>query len=130
MIAPLLKKFFGSSNERFIKKMHPTVDAINAKEKEYQSLSDEQLKGKTDEFKQRLEKGETLDDLLIEAFATVKNACRRLCGQEVTYMDKTELWNMVPFDVQLIGGMVIHNGGISEMMTGEGKTLTASLPLY
>ena len=130
MIAPLLKKFFGSSNERFVKRMQPTVDAINAKEKEYQSLSEDQLKAKTQEFRDRLAKGETLEDLKIEAFATVKNTCRRLCGQEVTYMDKTEIWNMVPFDVQLVGGMVIHDGGISEMMTGEGKTLTASLPLY
>ncbi|WDE96867.1 preprotein translocase subunit SecA [Lentisphaera profundi] len=130
MIAPILKKLFGSSNERFVKRMQPDVDAINAKEKEYQNLSEEQLKAKTQEFRDRLAKGEELNDLMVEAFATVKNTCRRLCGQEVTYMDKSEIWNMVPFDVQLMGGMIIHNGGISEMMTGEGKTLTASLPLY
>ena len=124
------KKLLGSSNERHVKKMQPVVDQINAKEIEYQKLTDDQLKAKTDEFKARIQKGETVDDLAIEAFAVVKNACRRMCGSTITYMGNEEEWNMIPYDVQLIGGMVIHNGGIAEMQTGEGKTLTASLPLY
>ena len=126
----MLKKFLGSSNERYVKKLRPTVDQINAQEVEYQKLTDDQLKAKTQEFKDRVQKGEALDDLAIEAFAVVKNACRRMCGSTITYMGNEEEWNMIPYDVQLIGGMVIHNGGIAEMQTGEGKTLTASLPLY
>ena len=126
----LFKKIFGSSNERFVKKLQPEVDKINLQEIEYQKLTDEQLKAKTQEFKDRVQKGENLDDLLVEAFAVVKNACRRMCGSTITYCGNEEEWNMVPYDVQLIGGMVIHNGGIAEMQTGEGKTLTASLPLY
>ena len=125
-----LKKFFGSSNERHVKKLRPMVDLINAKEVEYQKLTEEQLKAKTQEFKDRVQKGEKLDDLIVEAFAVVKNACRRMCGTTITYMGNEEEWNMIPYDVQLIGGMVIHGGGIAEMQTGEGKTLTASLPLY
>lgn len=124
------KKLLGSSNERHVKKLQPLVDQINAKEIEYQKLSDDQLKAKTEEFKARIQKGETVDDLIVEAFAVVKNACRRMCGSKITYMGNEEEWNMIPYDVQLIGGMVIHNGGIAEMQTGEGKTLTASLPLY
>ena len=130
MIATLFKKFFKSSNDRYVKKLQPVVDSINAKEVEYQQLSEDQLKAKTQEFRDRLANGESLDHLHVEAFAAVKNACRRLCGTEVSYMDTTETWNMIPFDVQLMGGSVMHRGGISEMMTGEGKTLTASLPLY
>ena len=126
----LIKKFLGSSNERYVKKLQPNVDKINAQEVEYQKLTDDQLKAKTQEFKDRVQNGEQLDDLLTEAFAVVKNACRRMCGSKITYMGNEEEWNMIPYDVQLIGGMVIHGGGIAEMQTGEGKTLTASLPLY
>ncbi|NQZ56390.1 MAG: preprotein translocase subunit SecA [Lentisphaeraceae bacterium] len=130
MLSSLLKKVFGSPNERYVKKLQPVVDQINDKEVEFQKLSDEQLKAKTQEFKERLEKGEDLDSILVEAFATVKNACRRMCGQTFAYMSHEEEWNMIPYDVQLMGGYVMHNGGIAEMQTGEGKTLTASLPLY
>ena len=126
----MIKKILGSSNERYVKKLQPNVDQINAQEVEYQKLTDDQLKAKTQEFKDRVQKGEALDDLLTEAFAVVKNACRRMCGSTITYMGNEEQWNMIPYDVQLIGGMVIHGGGIAEMQTGEGKTLTASLPLY
>ena len=130
MFGTFVKKIFGNANERHVKKLQPLVDKINKLEEDYQKLSEEQLKAKTQEFKDRLEKGETLDDILCEAFAVVKNACRRLCGTKVTYMGIEDTWNMVPYDVQLIGGMVMHQGGIAEMQTGEGKTLTASLPLY
>ncbi|MDK2858506.1 MAG: preprotein translocase subunit SecA [Verrucomicrobiota bacterium] len=130
MINSVLKKIFGSKNERDIKKMMPLVARINALEEEYQKLSDDQLKAKTAEFKERLVQGETLDDLLCEAFATVKNACRRLCGTTVHVSGHDLEWDMVPFDVQLVGGIVLHQGKIAEMMTGEGKTLVATLPVY
>ena len=111
------KKLFGSSNDRKVKTMTSRVAKINALEAEFAALSDEALKGKTEAFKARLEKGETLDDLLHEAFAVVREASKRVLG-------------MRHFDVQLVGGMVLHFGGISEMRTGEGKTLVATLPTY
>ncbi|MDR7116405.1 preprotein translocase subunit SecA [Caulobacter sp. BE254] len=111
------KKFFGSSNERKVKAMSAQVARINALEPEYAALSDEALRAKTDEFKARLAKGETLDSLLPEAFAVVREASKRVLG-------------MRHFDVQMVGGMVLHTGGISEMRTGEGKTLVATLPTY
>ena len=113
-----------------MKKLRPFVGRINALEKELQSLSDEALKAKTAEFRERLAKGETLDALMCEAFAVVKNACRRLCGTEVDVCGHPQVWDMVPFDTQLIGGMVLHQGRIAEMATGEGKTLVATLPVY
>jgi preprotein translocase subunit SecA len=111
------KKFFGSSNERKVKAMSAQVAKINALEPEYAALSDEALKAKTEEFKARLAKGEALDSLLVEAFATVREASKRVLG-------------MRHFDVQMVGGAVLHGGGISEMRTGEGKTLVATLPTY
>ncbi|CAN7611950.1 preprotein translocase subunit SecA [Caulobacter sp. LjRoot300] len=111
------KKFFGSSNERKVKAMSAQVAKINALEPEYAALSDEALRAKTDEFKARLAKGESLDSLLPEAFAVVREAGKRVLG-------------MRHFDVQMVGGMVLHTGGISEMRTGEGKTLVATLPTY
>jgi len=111
------KKLFGSSNDRKVKTLTARVAKINAFEPEYAALSDEALKAKTVEFKARLEKGETLDDILNEAFAVVREASKRVLG-------------MRHFDVQLVGGMVLHFGGISEMRTGEGKTLVATLPTY
>jgi len=126
----VLKKIFGSKTERDVKRMQPQVDRINALEVEYQSLSEEQLKAKTAEFKQRLADGETLEDLMCEAFAVVKNACRRLCGTSAHVSGHDLEWNMVPFDVQLIGGMTLHHGKIAEMATGEGKTLVATMPVY
>jgi len=126
----LLKKILGTKNERDLKRLRPMVAKINALEVELQSLSDEQLKGKTGEFKERLGKGESLDSLLPEAFAVVKNACRRLCGTKVMVCGHEQVWDMVPFDTQLIGGIVLHQGKIAEMATGEGKTLVATLPVY
>jgi preprotein translocase subunit SecA len=113
----LAKRIFGSSNERRIKSMGVKVAAINALEPEYAKLSDEQLRAKTAAFRERVAKGEKLDDLLVEAFATVREASKRTTG-------------LRHFDVQLVGGMVLHRGGIAEMRTGEGKTLVATLPLY
>ncbi|MEW6596761.1 MAG: preprotein translocase subunit SecA [Pseudomonadota bacterium] len=113
----LAKKLFGSSNERKVKATRAKVEAINALEREFEALSDADLRAKTDEFKARLEKGETLDSILPEAFATVREASKRVLG-------------MRHFDVQLVGGMVLHAGGIAEMRTGEGKTLVATLPSY
>ncbi|MEQ2352695.1 preprotein translocase subunit SecA [Pseudoalteromonas piscicida] len=117
MLANIFTKIFGSRNDRTIKNLRKTVALINALEEQYGKLSDEELKAKTAEFKQRIEQGSSLDDLLPEAFATVREASKRVFG-------------MRHFDVQMIGGMVLHQGRISEMRTGEGKTLTATLPAY
>jgi preprotein translocase subunit SecA len=117
MFAPLLKKLFGSKNEREVKRMLKTVQAVNAFEEKMLALSDEQLRGKTEEFKARLAKGETLDQILPEAFAVAREAGKRVMG-------------MRHFDVQLIGGMTLHEGKIAEMRTGEGKTLVATLAVY
>ena len=117
MLNTLIKKIFGSRNERTIKRMEKTLSTINFFEKEMQALSDEQLKTKTTEFKSRYQAGETLDELLPEAFALVREASVRTLG-------------MRHFDVQMIGGIVLHEGKISEMRTGEGKTLGATLPAY
>ena len=117
MISGLLKKIFGSRNERLIKQYAQTVKRINAFEPQIQALSDEALRAKTEEFRQRHANGESLDDLLPEAFAVVREAGKRELG-------------MRHFDVQLIGGMVLHYGKIAEMRTGEGKTLVGTLPAY
>src|SRR5262252_3518152 len=117
MIQQILAKVVGTQNERELKKLRPLVAEINALEPSVQPLSDEQLRGKTVEFKQRLASGETLNDLLPEAFAVVRESGKRVL-------------NMRHFDVQLIGGVVLHQGRISEMKTGEGKTLVATLPAY
>ena len=113
----ILTKIFGDANEKYLKKIQPLVDKINSLEKEFEGFSDEKLKEKTKEFKERLSKGETLDDILPGAFALVREAAKRTLGQR-------------HFDVQLIGGIVLHQGKIAEMKTGEGKTLSATLSLY
>ncbi len=130
MLTSILKAVFGSKSKRDLKKMRPLVRQVNALEEEYQKLSDDELRAKTDEFKARLEKGETLDDIMCEAFAAVKNACRRLVGTEVEVCGQPMVWDMVPFDVQIMGGIALHRGNIAEMATGEGKTLVATMPLY
>jgi preprotein translocase subunit SecA len=117
MIPGLLKKIFGSRNDRLIRQYSQTVTKINALEPQTQALSDEQLRGKTEELKKRHADGQSLDDLLPEAFAVVREAAKRVLG-------------MRHFDVQMIGGMVLHYGNIAEMRTGEGKTLTATLAVY
>ena len=113
----IITKIFGDANEKYLKKLQPTVEKINSLEKEFESFSNEKIKEKTTEFKERLKKGETLDNLLPEAFALVREAAKRTLHQR-------------HFDVQLIGGIVLHQGKIAEMRTGEGKTLAATLPLY
>ncbi|MFZ4711153.1 MAG: preprotein translocase subunit SecA, partial [Zwartia sp.] len=113
----LIKKIFGSSNDRLLKQLRRLVVQINALEPHMQALSDEQLQAKTGAFKERLAAGETLEQLLPEAFAVVREAGVRVFG-------------MRHFDVQLLGGMVLHHGQIAEMRTGEGKTLMATLPVY
>jgi len=126
----LIKAIFGTKNERDIKRLRPVIERINALEAEYQALSETALKAKTVELKERVAKGQPLDDVMCEAFAVVKNGCRRLCGTSVEVCGHTLVWDMVPFDVQLIGGIALHQGKIAEMQTGEGKTLSATLPLY
>ena len=113
----LINKLFGNYSERELKTITPIVKKIEAMEDEYRALSDAQLQHKTVEFKERLQNGETLDDILPEAFATVREAADRVLG-------------LRPYPVQLIGGIVLHQGRIAEMKTGEGKTLVATLPAY
>jgi len=129
-MAGIIKTIFGTKHQRDVRALRPQVERINALEEEYQSLSDEQLRAKTDEFRERLAAGETLEDLMCEAFAAVKNACRRLVGTSAPVCGHEIEWDMIPFDVQLIGGIVLHQGKIAEMATGEGKTLVATMPLY
>ena len=117
MLGAIARRLFGSANERYLKTLHADVDAINGMESELEALSDDALRARTPALRQRLEGGETKDDLLVEAFATVREAAKRTLGQR-------------HFDVQLVGGMVLHRGQIAEMKTGEGKTLVATLPVY
>ena len=113
----ILNKIFGDANEKYVKSLQPIVDRINDLEKDFEKLSKEELRKKTEEFKKGLAKGETLDDILPEAFVLVREAAKRTLGQR-------------HFDVQLMGGIALHQGKIAEMKTGEGKTLVATLPLY
>lgn len=112
-----ITSLFGSANARYVRRQTPRVEAINALEPKYQTMSDAELKAQTVEFRRRLAAGETLDDLLVEAFAVCREAGRRFLG-------------MRHYDVQLIGGVILHEGNIAEMVTGEGKTLVATLPAY
>ncbi|HOG15068.1 MAG TPA: preprotein translocase subunit SecA [Candidatus Absconditabacterales bacterium] len=127
-----IKKLFGMNyTEKEINKLKLVVREINQYFQEYEKLSDEQIKAKTEEFKKRVqEKGESLDSILPEAFAVVKQAAKRMCGQTVNVKGEKVLRNMIPYDVQLVGGIVLHQGKIAEMKTGEGKTLVATLPVY
>jgi preprotein translocase subunit SecA len=131
------KRIFGTKNDREVKRLRPLVARINEIEAGLQSLSDEDLRKKTAEWKAELsaitdndQLAARLNDILPEAFAVVKNACRRLCGTDVSVRNHPLRWEMVPFDVQLIGGIALHTGKISEMATGEGKTLVATAPVY
>jgi preprotein translocase subunit SecA len=125
-----LKKFFGSAHDRLLNRYRKIVHEVNRWDNEFSSLSDEQLREKTNEFRQRYQNGETLDHLLPEAYAVVKNVCRRLKGTDVHVSGYDQKWDMVPYDVQMIGAIAMHYGAIAEMQTGEGKTLTAVMPLY
>jgi len=117
MIGTILSKVFGTKNERELKRVWPIVERVNDLESDIAALSDSQLKDRTEEFKQRIESGEILDDILPEAFAVAREASRRRL-------------NMRHFDVQVLGGVILHEGKIAEMKTGEGKTLVATLPVY
>ena len=117
MLGKLFKSIVGSKNERELRKLAPTVTRTNELEPRFRGLSDTQLRGKTREFKERIAKGESLDDILPETYAAVREASARVLG-------------MRHFDVQLLGGIALHHGKIAEMKTGEGKTLAATLPLY
>src|SRR5712672_662118 len=117
MFGALARRLFGTANDRYVKSLGPLVDQINELEPELEKISDEQLRARTGEFKQRVADGAELDDLLVEAFATVREASKRTLGQR-------------HFDVQLMGGIVLHRGMIAEMKTGEGKTLVSTLPVY
>jgi preprotein translocase subunit SecA len=117
MLQSISQRIFGSANEREVKRLQGMVAEINAVEADVEKLSDDALRARTEEFRKRAEDGETLDDLLVDAFATVREAAKRTLGQR-------------HYDVQLLGGMVLHQGRISEMRTGEGKTLVATLPVY
>ena len=117
MLGAVARKLFGSANDRRIKGYQPRVQQINALEPELSKLSDDELRARTAEFKKQLADGKTLDDILVPAFATVREAGKRVLGQR-------------HFDVQLIGGMILHEGGNAEMKTGEGKTLVATLAVY
>ena len=137
MIGFIIKKIVGSKNDREVKRLRPMVAKINELEAAWQSKSDDELRQKTAEWKARcsaiednVELRAALDEILPEAFAVVKNACRRLCGKDVEVRGHPLRWEMVPFDVQLIGGFALHSGRIAEMATGEGKTLVATLPVY
>jgi preprotein translocase subunit SecA len=173
MLKAAFKKMMGSRHIRETKKLQPVIDEINELFEQYASLSESELKGKTDEFRGRIREStreieeriealreekrhstdplrreelqqeiaefdeelketieETLDELLPEAFATVKETCRRLKGQEITVTGQKLVWDMVPYDVQLVGGIALHQGKVAEMATGEGKTLVATMPLY
>jgi preprotein translocase subunit SecA len=137
MIGFIIKKIFGSKNDRELRRLRPLVARINELEAGMQGLSDEALRLKTTAWKDELsritdnkELARRLDEILPEAFAVVKNACRRLVGQEIVVRGHPSKWDMIPFDVQLIGGYALHSGRIAEMATGEGKTLVATLPVF
>ena len=117
MLNRIFTNVFGSRNKRVLNRLWKSVDKINALEPTISALSDTDLRAKTQAFRDRLQKGETMDAILPEAFAVVRETAKRKIGQR-------------PFDVQLIGGIVLHQGKVAEMKTGEGKTLTATLPLY
>src|ERR1041385_8496718 len=131
MLENLLKSVFGSRHDREVRRAQPIVAEINRLFADWETLSDEELRAKTQDFKARFESGpDTLDDLLPEAFAAVKQACKRLCGKSWDVCGIPLPWQMVPYDVQLIGGIMLHEGKIAEMKTGEGKTLVATPAIY
>ena len=125
-----LRKIFKPKAERDFKRYEPAVEAVSRYAAEYEGFTEEQFQAKTAEFRERVSAGETLDDLLEEAFGLVKAGCQFLVGTSWDVCGLPTKWEMVPYDVQLVGGMVLHGGNIAEMATGEGKTLVATMPLY
>jgi len=130
LLKKLLGKIFGDKQKKNIRELEPYVEEINREFEGLSDLSEEELKARTDLFRRRLARGETIDDIMSEAFATVKETCRRLLGTSWKVTGSDEEWNMVPFDVQLMGAVALHQGRIAEMATGEGKTLVAVMPMY
>lgn len=137
MLGFLIKKIVGSKNDRDVKKLRGLVTTINGIEEGLPAVPVEELRQRTAAWKERLagledhaELAAALEEILPEAFAVVKNACRRLVGQDIIVRGHALKWDMIPFDVQLIGGVALHSGKIAEMATGEGKTLVATLPVY
>ncbi len=131
MIHELLTKILGDPNKKDLKKLWPIVKKVNVVFEEYKkTLTEEQIPVKTAEFKERLQQGETLDQILPEAFALVKFTCEKLVGKKWPVRGNDVTWEMVPFDVQILGGIVLHQGKIAEMKTGEGKTLVSTFPVY
>ena len=130
--AKILESLFGKKSQRDFKKLQPMLDAVKAAREPLAALDDEALRAKTEEYRRRNEEGESLDDLLPEAFGTVWEACRRLSERKASWAvwEQEMVWDMVPYDVQIVGGIVLHQGKIAEMATGEGKTLVAVMPLY
>jgi len=126
----LLKRVFGTAQDRILRRYRKIVTRINLLEKEFQAFSDEELAAKTQELKNRYAKGESTDDLLPEAYAAVKTCCRRMMGTEIHVSGYEQKWDMIPYDVQILGAIALYFGSITEMQTGEGKTLTAAMPLY
>jgi len=136
-VKSLFKKIFGTSNDREVRKFSQLVPKINEIETSLENASDDELRQKTADWKAKLSKiqdndqlAKELEEIMPEAFAVVKSVCRRLCGQDVIVRGHPIRWDMIPFDVQLIGGMALHTGKIAEMATGEGKTLVGTLPVY
>ena len=117
MFDAIARRLFGTANDRYVRGLNTEVDQISALEPSVESLSDDDLRGRTDQFKERLKNGESLDDILPEAFATVREAAKRALGER-------------PYDVQIVGAIVLHRGMIAEMKTGEGKTLTSTMVVY
>src|ERR1700730_17337268 len=137
MVSWILRKVLGSKNQREVKRIRPLVEKINLLEQEFQALTEDQLREKTTQWKKDLaniddpdEPARRLHEILPKAFALVKNAARRLLNKTILVCDQQIVWNMIHFDVQLIGGIVLHEGKIAEMATGEGKTLVATCPIY
>jgi preprotein translocase subunit SecA len=130
MLGGLLKKFVGDRRTRLMKRLRPEVDAVNAWAEKYRELRDDDFPKKTAEFVERIRQGETLDAIMPEAFGLALDACRRLVGRTWDVVGHPTAWDMVPFDVQVAGAIVLHQGKITEMATGEGKTLVATMPLY
>ena len=130
MLDKILAKFIGTKDEREMKRLWPIVDQINQIWESFKNLDPTEFPKKTEDFVVRIKDGESIDQILPEAFALVKETCRRLLGKKWPVCDIETTWNMVPFDVQLIGAIVLHQGKITEMKTGEGKTLVATMPLY
>ena len=129
-MANILRKILPTANERTLRRLWPIVEKVNKEFEKLKSLTDDQLRKKTEEFRTRYKEGESLDDLMVEAYAVVKEAARRLVGKKWQVTGQMWEWNMVHYDVQILGAIVLHQGKIAEMATGEGKTLVATMPLY